>query len=262
MGSMPELLILVKGMMAAMRSVGFVLLLLLLMLYVFSIAFVQLLRGEPSGEKYFSWILQSMYTLLVAGTFMDNITSVTQDIGADSMVCGALFFMFVGLSALTAMNMLIGILCEVVGSVADCEKESMLIQYVTNRFETIWNGLDTDQSGTLSKDEFLMILSDKEAWIALEEVNVDPITLVKLVDLIFESDDAEDAGQMTLPEFMDVILSFRSSNTATVKDINNLRKWFDSHAHKQLERQLAEIKRLFLMDDTTTNPSLPIQLVG
>merc|ERR1719329_1016455 len=37
--SMPELLILIKGMVAAMRSVGFVLLLQIIMMYVFSIAF-------------------------------------------------------------------------------------------------------------------------------------------------------------------------------------------------------------------------------
>merc|ERR1712196_181340 len=201
-----------------------------------------------------------MGTLLVAGTFMDNITSVTQEIGADSMVCATLFFMFVGLSALTAMNMLIGILCEVVGSVADCEKESMLIQYVTNRFETIWKDLDTDGSGTLSKDEFLMILSDKEAWAALEEVNVDPMSLVKLVDLIFEGDDADDKNQLTLPEFMEVILSFRSSNTATVKDINNLRKCLDSQMHKQQERQMAEIKQMMINQDKPFPPG-PMQVV-
>merc|ERR1712137_1039443 len=105
-----------------------------------------------------------MGTLLVAGTFMDNITTVADEIGADSMVCAALFFVFVGLSALTVMNMLIGVLCEVVSSVAECEKEGMLIQYVTNRFQLIWDGLDVDGTGTLSKHEFLSIMTDKEAW--------------------------------------------------------------------------------------------------
>merc|ERR1712137_946764 len=160
--SMPELLILVKGMGAAMRSVGFVLLLLLLMMYVFSVAFVQLLRDTDSGRAYFSWILHSMYTLLVAATFMDNITAVSTEIGADNMFCGALFFMFVGLSALTVLNMLIGVLCEVVKSVADCEKEGMLITYVTSRFRVIWDGLDLDGTGTLSKGEFLSIMQNEE----------------------------------------------------------------------------------------------------
>merc|ERR1719276_388286 len=68
--SMPELLILIKGMVAAMRSVGFVLLLQIIMMYVFSIAFVQLLAGTDAGNDWFPGIPASMYTLMVSGTFM------------------------------------------------------------------------------------------------------------------------------------------------------------------------------------------------
>merc|ERR1719446_723734 len=64
--SMPELLILIKGMVAAMRSVGFVLLLLVIIMYVFSIAFVQLLKGTDAGNEFFPGIPASMYTLLTA----------------------------------------------------------------------------------------------------------------------------------------------------------------------------------------------------
>merc|ERR1712137_160016 len=39
---------------------------------------------------------------------------------------------------------------------------------------------------------------------------------------------------------MDVILSFRGSNTATVKDVNDLRKWLDGHIQRQLNRQMTE----------------------
>jgi len=216
-------------------------------MYVFSIAFVQLLRETVSGSEYFPSILHSMYTLLVAGTFMDNITTVSTAIGADNMACGGLFFVFVGLSSLTIMNMLIGVLCEVVQSVADCEKEGMLIQYVTSRFEVLWNRLDLDGTGTLSKKEFLSIMQNEDAWEALEDVGVDPMSLVKLVDLIFESHDEDDQkqqGQLTFSEFMEVILTFRGSNTATVKDMTDLRKWLDVHTQKQLDRQLKETERM------------------
>merc|ERR1719215_344354 len=158
--SMPELLILIKGMVSAMRSVGFVLLLLLIMMYVFAIAFVLLLKGMPVGALLFPGIPTAMYTLLVSGTFMDNITVVANDIGRDSMVCAAFFFLFVGLSALTVMNMLIGVLCEVVSSVAECEKEGMMVLYVTEKFKEIWQSIDEDQSGLLAKDEFMTIMTN------------------------------------------------------------------------------------------------------
>merc|ERR1711939_1069310 len=103
----------------------------------------------------------------MAGTLMDNITLVIDEIGVDSFICAGLFVLFVCLSALTIMNMLVGVLCEVVSSVATCEKEGMLIQYVTSRFQVIWHQLDLDKTNTLSKNEFLSIMQNEEAWEAL-----------------------------------------------------------------------------------------------
>jgi hypothetical protein len=243
--SMPELLILVKGMVAAMRSVGFVMLLLLLITYVFSIAFVQLLRDMPSGDKYFRWMGDAMYTLIVAGTLMDNITSVVNEISADSFVCAVLFFIFVCLSALTVMNMLIGVLCEVVSSVAECEKEGMLITYVRGRFQEIWDEIDKDGGGTLSKREFGDIIRNRDAWAALEEVDVDPMGLVKMVDVIFEDPETGEEKEMALNEFMDVVLSFRGTNTAKVKDISDMRRFLDMSNQKRADRLLEEIRNLF-----------------
>lgn len=43
------------------------------------------------------------------------------------------FYIFILLAALTVMNMLIGVLCEVVSAVAATEKESITVQYVKAR---------------------------------------------------------------------------------------------------------------------------------
>merc|ERR1719297_742394 len=64
--ALPELLILIKGMVAALRSVCFALGLLLLILYVFGIAFTQLCEGTAL-EPEFDTVLISMHTLLVYG---------------------------------------------------------------------------------------------------------------------------------------------------------------------------------------------------
>merc|ERR1719414_1305886 len=63
--AMPEILILVKGMVSATRSVFFTLCLLAILLYVFAIAFVQVLRGTPAGDKYFRKVGVAMHTLLL-----------------------------------------------------------------------------------------------------------------------------------------------------------------------------------------------------
>merc|ERR1719335_443421 len=61
---MPELMIMIKGMKAATRSVFFTLLLLLVIMYVFAIAFVQLSDGSDVGAKHFDDVSAAMYSLL------------------------------------------------------------------------------------------------------------------------------------------------------------------------------------------------------
>lgn len=68
---MPELMILVKGMAASLRSTFFVLVLLVLIMYVFGIAFTQLTSGTEAGDMYFASIADSMYTLLVTGSWRE-----------------------------------------------------------------------------------------------------------------------------------------------------------------------------------------------
>merc|ERR1712241_1249723 len=52
--SLPELMILIKGMLTAMKSVVYVMCLLMIITYVFAIAFTQLAVGLPTvGPDYF-----------------------------------------------------------------------------------------------------------------------------------------------------------------------------------------------------------------
>merc|ERR1719401_1154326 len=71
--SIPELMIMIKGMAAACRSVFFTLCLLALLTYVFAIVFKQLTEGTQVGQAYFSTVLRAMYSLLLYGALLDNV---------------------------------------------------------------------------------------------------------------------------------------------------------------------------------------------
>mmetsp|Transcript_62186 Transcript_62186/g.103325 ORF Transcript_62186/g.103325 Transcript_62186/m.103325 type:complete len:731 (-) Transcript_62186:86-2278(-) len=251
--SMPELMILIKGMVAATRSVFFTLVLLLAILYIFAIAFTQLCDGTEVGAVYFDSILSSMYTLLIVGTFYDNLGDVLSDVGRPSLgghlLFGALFMLFIALAALMVMNMLIGILCEVVSAVAATEKEQMRVDFVKGKMEEVVSALDNDGDMMISKAEFIQIMQHHDAVHALEEVDVDPLGLVDMVDFIFEDDAPEKTGttdfdeddheqekQLSLPQFMDVVLQLRGNNTATVKDVVDFRKFLGIALRKFEER--------------------------
>merc|ERR1719408_321728 len=65
--ALPELMIMIRGMMAATRSVFFTLCLLVIVLYVFAIAFTQMTDQTEIGIKYFGTVPESMFTLLMYG---------------------------------------------------------------------------------------------------------------------------------------------------------------------------------------------------
>merc|ERR1740117_975344 len=91
------------------------------------------------------------------------------------------------------------------------------------RLEAILRDLDIDHDMLISKKEFTMMMSDSDAIEALQDVGVDALGLVDFVDIIF-ADESDVEGSLSFPTFMDVVLQFRGSNNATVKDLMETQK--------------------------------------
>eukprot|EP00929_Paragymnodinium_shiwhaense_P033304 TRINITY_DN18312_c0_g2_i1.p1 TRINITY_DN18312_c0_g2~~TRINITY_DN18312_c0_g2_i1.p1 ORF type:complete len:785 (-),score=129.14 TRINITY_DN18312_c0_g2_i1:190-2544(-) len=220
LSAMPELLILVKGMAAAMRSVFFTLILQLIILYVFGIGFVVMTADSPL-EETFSSVPVAMHILLIKGTFIDNVGELIFEMAKEHIMALFLFYAFVLLSALTVMNMLIGVLCDVISAVASVEHEALTCMYVVDQLQEIMHqgGLDTDGDGEISKQEFGQMMENPMAARILSGVGVDVFALVELADYVFEAQE-----QLTFGDFMEVVLSLRGSNSASVKDIVDLRR--------------------------------------
>eukprot|EP00929_Paragymnodinium_shiwhaense_P023555 TRINITY_DN14721_c0_g1_i1.p1 TRINITY_DN14721_c0_g1~~TRINITY_DN14721_c0_g1_i1.p1 ORF type:complete len:763 (+),score=178.72 TRINITY_DN14721_c0_g1_i1:76-2364(+) len=225
---MPELMIMIKGMACAMRSVFFTLCLLMLIVYVFAITFVQLMgpRGamqplSPGFDSdWFATVPRAMMTLLLGGTMPDEAALILP-VGAEHPCSYLLIMLFILLAGLTVMNMLVGVLCEVVSVVSSVERETLLVSFVQSQLEELLEeaGADADKNTKLSRTEFLNLLSHPLAARALRDVGVDVIGLVDFTDHIFEN-----GRELTFPEFMKLVLDLRGSNSATVKDIIELRK--------------------------------------
>jgi len=154
------------------------------------------------------------------------------------------------LAALTLMNMLIGVICEVVSAVAATERESMNLAYVKDRIKALLLTGDDNIDQLISKKEFMTMLGNKQAAFILGEVGVDVIGLVDFADTIFAKDIGEEdhladdddhevtERSLTFAEFMNLILDLRGSNGATVKDIIELRKHMNSRLSVLEERVL------------------------
>jgi len=255
--AMPELMVLIKGMVAAMRAVFFALTLLTMLLYVFAIVMRQLTDATYVGGLYFPNVARAMQSLLVYGTFMDTFADFILDITEHSPHILPVVYLFVLISSLTMMNMLVGILVDVVQSVAATETEARTVNQVRESILEIMGRIDVDNDDFISRDEFQTLVTDPKAAEILFSVEVDVVSLVELEDFIFEeSDDHGNVVDKTLStsDFMELVLSLRGSNQATVKDIVQLHKFMEKEM-KRLQTKLSSNERLtarMLDNDTDT----------
>eukprot|EP00929_Paragymnodinium_shiwhaense_P081900 TRINITY_DN42965_c0_g1_i1.p1 TRINITY_DN42965_c0_g1~~TRINITY_DN42965_c0_g1_i1.p1 ORF type:complete len:706 (+),score=100.17 TRINITY_DN42965_c0_g1_i1:76-2193(+) len=235
--AIPELYMLVKGMMAAARSVCLALMLLVLIIYLFGITFRILADGYPIGERYFPSVLRSMSSLLLVGTIPDS-GPFLEACTAENFAFGALGLFFVLVAALTVMNMLIGVLVEVVSTVASLESEEMDAAFVKGSLLNLLDNqsIGSDGSCALTKEEFRALCFHPATMKVLAEVDVDHVSLVDCVNFIYDA--YADNGTLTFSTLFQLIMQLRGSKPATVKDVVDMRK-FIFHELADLKSELA-----------------------
>jgi len=225
MRALPELLYLLKGIVEATRSVSCVCFLLVCILYVFGIIMVQLCAGTDV-EDIFPNVPDAMVVLFVQGALLDEVHDLMTKTRAASPAGFVMLFFVIVLAAMTMMNMLVGILCEVVSSVAEKERYAMSTAFIREKVLETLEAIDEDGDGQIAKNEFMAILEHPKAVDALTEASVDVVALVDIADVIFQSDRAGEKFESSLDfdSFMSIVMKFCGTNNATVKDIVDIRR--------------------------------------
>eukprot|EP00929_Paragymnodinium_shiwhaense_P120423 TRINITY_DN92367_c0_g1_i1.p1 TRINITY_DN92367_c0_g1~~TRINITY_DN92367_c0_g1_i1.p1 ORF type:complete len:732 (-),score=150.07 TRINITY_DN92367_c0_g1_i1:136-2331(-) len=185
---MPELLIMLRGLKAAMRSVVYTIIFLTLFLFVAGILFTQLSMDTPLKEVYFPNIMSSMYFLLINGTLLLNTDAKSLELSTlGNLELSVAFFVVVVVSAVLMMNVLIGMLCQVISNVASSEREEIRIKTIRSTLEEVMHEIDDDNSGTVTRRKMNHILDLPRVEAKLCECGVNPKDLVNLSDWIFQS---------------------------------------------------------------------------
>ena len=86
-----------------------------------------------------------MNTLLMAGALPDQ-SSLVEDAGAVHFLLYPLMLLYMLLASLTVMNMLVGILCEVVSVVSAVEKEEILLKSVKMHLKQLLTDAEADEA--------------------------------------------------------------------------------------------------------------------
>merc|ERR1719502_461308 len=88
--AVPELLVLIKAMMVALRAVSCTVGLMLSIVFVFGVTFRQLTEGTDVGEEFFPNVLFAMRFLLVQGT-MPDMYDIIVPLCDESLFLGFIF---------------------------------------------------------------------------------------------------------------------------------------------------------------------------
>jgi len=211
------------------------------------------------GKEYFPYVLKSMHTLWLYAALVDEITHLMRALETAGVGCMLLLDVFVLVSTLTVMNMLVGVLCEVVSAVASAEKEELSVSIVKTKLERVFDelGLGHSTTATVSRMQFNQILENHDAARAIQDLGVDVVQMVDMADSFFHTEDAGSFKMdLSFDEFVDAVVQLRGSNYATVKDLVNLRT--------VLSKQLAtsELKTQSAVRRVSTMSGLPGSLPG
>eukprot|EP00747_Dinoflagellata_sp_TGD_P165896 gnl/TRDRNA2_/TRDRNA2_187879_c0_seq1.p1 gnl/TRDRNA2_/TRDRNA2_187879_c0~~gnl/TRDRNA2_/TRDRNA2_187879_c0_seq1.p1 ORF type:complete len:625 (+),score=106.89 gnl/TRDRNA2_/TRDRNA2_187879_c0_seq1:63-1937(+) len=220
----PELGIMVTSMVAAIRSVSSTACLLLGIMYVFAILLTQWTKSFGSEgicvdgicfEEYFGTLAKSFLALTQILVF-DDTFELIRPIFDTSTIYGFVLIAYILLVSYTVLNMLIGVICDIVSDTTDKEKQKMMRARVEEMFEQ----MDLDESGAVSQEEF----TSYGAVDALEKLGIDK----NIMNSVFECIDTNEDGQISLREFVKMI--FTLLNAPTSKELLQLNVRIDKVA--------------------------------
>jgi len=239
---MPELVSMVKGMRAAAQAVFTALAMILALMYIFAIIMNMTLKDEPAVRKYFGNLTATMWTLTLDGVLADSPGLVIRLLASSGTWNGQagllIFMMFILVSCFFLLNMLIGVLCEVVNTVANREKDEAAVNLVRETILLLLKQFDSDGNGMINQAELRMVMEDSRAVEVLKSLEVDVTYLEELQTMLFIEPDSE----VRIHSALELLLTCRGSLPTTVKHMvagQAFSRWMMCSAMKEQEETIA-----------------------
>lgn len=213
MRAFPELMTMIKGMLVATRAVGSAMLLLVIAIYAWAIAMHSFMKDDPDLYMYWGTVTRCMMTLMAQGTLGDSVGTVLRGVARNPPALASLIA-FIVFSMLTVLNMLVGVLCEVVTEVAKAEKESIALHKLKGTLLVMLKQIDLDGSGDISKEEILLLLQDPAAEGILSDMKIDRGHISDIVEMYYDGIES-----LHISEIMCLLIESQGERGATVADM-------------------------------------------
>jgi len=250
----PQLMVIVRGLGMAIRSVACVLALLLLFIYAGGIVGRGMFEGSAFGQEWFPSVLASMGTLMLECTLSGSRgTVLIRQAHAEHPIYALVLVLFVLLN-MTMMGILAGILVQTVRTVAEVEREEKTVRDLGKTIESLWAIVlehDSDSDGKISVAEFQVLVSLDDTARIMRAMDVDVEGLLNLSGFIFD----QHKGRMDSETFLKMVLDLRANKKATVKDHMETRKFLHSEV-QTLSRHQMETRKLLRSEVQTLSKHL------
>ncbi|CAJ1333220.1 unnamed protein product [Effrenium voratum] len=271
MKTFPELMLIVKGLAAAVRAVSWTLVLLMMILFVWSIIFTSIYhQGTATDEEVaegigslFGNMSKSAFSLIIMGILVDDVTYCCNMIReSGQLIMLAVFIVFIVISSFMMLNMLLGILVEVVANTAEGEKTKEKNTVVREAMAAVLNDLGVGTG--ITRDEFLSMSNNKKMIKDLQELGIKQKHFKLIAKLLFDKDveKKETPKVLTGEEIVSELFRLQPGTPLNFSDLASTEKKLMDQ-RKELKKRISQIEHLVaIAGGKTISTSSVIPLSG
>lgn len=227
MKAFPELVTMIKGLVRSMRAISSSMILVTLMVYVWSIMMHMLLKEEEEFNEVlwdkwqlsFSTMTNCIWTLFVSGTLMlDNagplMSSLLFSSKLNYMLAGWAFLAYTMMSALCILQMLIGILCEVVSEVKTEETNANAIGLMKQELlKSLKDCVDSDDR--ITQAQLMKVMDAPRCRALMKRLRINYPFFLALQKGAYAKPNAP----VPIKDVLELMVMSRGENVATVESM-------------------------------------------
>ncbi|CAE7560413.1 para [Symbiodinium sp. CCMP2592] len=202
-----ELWMLVSGVLECLPLLFWSMVIIAIVHFMFAVAVMEIItkaevfKGNETVWFYFPTLAYSMFTLFQFMTF-DSWAGPAREIIAVMPEAAALILFFLGVAGIVLFNLMTAIVVKNAFDAAEADEEAKAQQQVQNQatmaadLREMFQALDEDGSGTLSREEFTDVLDDVMFIRHMKKLDIDLEELPDIFDILDDGD-----GNITTEEF-------------------------------------------------------------
>jgi hypothetical protein len=261
MQAFPELIVMIKALLSSLRAIASSMILIGLMSYVWGIFLHSLFRDEKEFNKQlledydytFTSMMDCIWVLLFSGTLMlDNTAPFAKALlfsdNFARVVGGFAFILYLFLSALLILQMLVGVLCDVLSQLGHDRHESEAILLLKQELLGDLRKVQ-DERGNISKVSLKEVLESPASKATLKKLKINRPFLINIANLMFH----EESSVVPVKTILELMLMCKGDKHVNVSiissalcfltnEIHGLKEFFGEPPEEGEENDVKEFK--------------------